>query len=435
MLQRFCDYINKQHLFSPEQEVLLAVSGGRDSVAMLHLMHRAGYSFAIAHCNFHLRPGDAERDQDFVRRLADTYGVPFHTIDFDTLSYASGHRLSVEEAARVLRYDYFDRLISTHGYNAVATAHHADDSVETFFLNLFRGTGIAGLHGIRPRSGHVVHPMLCFSRSDINRYIEANRLEYVDDYTNTQTKARRNRIRLQLMPLLRDIYPAVDQVMLGNIERLAETEQVFDSHIKALAARLIHPVKPSIPGLQLPMWAISLDDIAALEPQRTLLFELLRPFGFNASTVDDLLSLMPEPRTGSLFQSPTHKMVVDRDRLLVAAETSVAPPLLRHSILPPTRFALPSSPSTIVVDADAVRQPLSLRLWEPGDRFMPFGMNQFRLVSDYLSDIKLNRIEKAYLHLLVDADGRVVWVVGLRADNRFRITATTRRLLEISVVQ
>ena len=258
MLQRFTEYIQQQHLLSHGQEVLLAVSGGRDSVAMVDLFRRAGYPFAIAHCNFHLRPGDCDRDQLFVRRLAERLGVEFHTVDFDTRTIAAATGESIEEAARRLRYEYFAHLLSpsTPCTPVLATAHHRDDSIETFFRNLFRGTGIAGLHGIRPNSElrikneeiRIVRPMLCFSRAEIDRYVEENHLEYVEDYTNAELDARRNAIRLRLMPLLRELYPSVDDTMAANIERLHDTELIYKEYIEKLRSTLLTRSQSSVPN-------------------------------------------------------------------------------------------------------------------------------------------------------------------------------------------
>lgn len=428
MLQRFKDYICKQHLFSPTDEVLLAVSGGRDSVALMHLMQSAGFRYAVAHCNFHLRPGDCDRDQEFVCALAKEYGVPFFSTDFDTHAFALQTGASIEEAARKLRYDYFHRLCLQHGFACVATAHHRDDSVETFFLNLFRGTGIAGLHGIRPRSGEVVHPMLCFSREEINSYVSQHRLQYVEDSTNAELEARRNRIRLQLMPLLRQLYPSVDVTMEANIERFFEAEQVYANHVESIREKLVcrdadiaHAVR------------ISIADIEQLSPRRTLLFELLRPYGFNSSVVDSILALSA-PATGRCFLSPTHRLVVDRGSLLIAPQTQSEPPTVSFEHIPLSEVAsLQVSSDVALLDADSLHEPLLLRRWQPADRFYPFGMNHSRLVSDFLKDLKLSVVEKEQAYMLVDADGRIVWVVGYRPDNRFRVTDRTETVLRVTL--
>ena len=440
MLNRLERYILEQHLFPNGQEVLLAVSGGRDSVAMAHLMHRLGVPFAIAHCNFHLRPGDCDRDEAFVRRLAESMGVKIHTAHFDTLSYAHNGGYSVEEAARLLRYDFFARLCASEGYACVATAHHRDDSIETFFLNLFRGTGIAGLHGIRPTSQLninntlllVVRPMLCFSRAEIDGYIASEGLEYVEDSTNAETDVRRNRIRLQLMPLLRELYPSVDATMEANIGRLQDTEKVYRLYIEELRQRLVQPYRSAVPTLAVPMYVIALDEIRQLDPQRTLLFELLRPFGFNAAVVDDILASL-DGRAGALFRSPSHNATLTRTHLQVVSNGVSPTPSVDTAVLegPFDRASLKTGNTTLMVDADTVAEPLTLRQWSDGDRFVPFGMEHSRLVSDFLTDLHLSRLEKEHVWLLEDANGQIIWVVGLRADNQFRITAATRRALRI----
>ena len=393
-LPLFKQYVDEQHLFPQGQRVLLAVSGGRDSMCLAHLMAQAGLPFAIAHCNFHLRPGDCDRDQQLVARTAEALGVPFHTADFDTRAEADATGESIEEAARRLRYAFFSDLCASHGYPCVATAHHRDDSVETFFLNLFRGTGIDGLHGIRPLSTQtirqsdsqtitVARPLLPFSRVDIDAYIEANGIAYADDSTNAGLEARRNRIRHRLMPLLRELYPSVDDTMQANIERLTDVGQVYHRYVDDLRARVIHKYESRLPSLPVDIQAISLADIKALEPQRTLLFELLRPYGFNAATVDDILAARG---TGRLFYSMTHVAELHRGQLLIAEQFQLS----------------------------TFNSQLSTRPWRPGDRFRPKGMQGTRLVSDFLKDLHLSRIERQYVMVSVDADGVIRSVIGLR---------------------
>ena len=447
MLARFKDYIAQQHLFPQGGEVLLAVSGGRDSVCMVRLAHLAGLRFAIAHCNFHLRPGDCDRDQRFVANLAQQLRVPFHTADFDTRDYAAAHGQSIEEAARQLRYAFFADLCRRHRYCCVATAHHADDSIETFFLNLFRGTGLSGLHGIRPVSYHsdlrVVHPLLPFSRAEIDAYVKANGIAFVDDVTNAQLEARRNRIRLQLVPLLRQLYPAVDSTMQANMERLCDAEVLLADHVASLRTALLQPVEPVVPTTPGGMLAVDLAGLQrAVEPfvrrpsaQRTLLFELLRPYGFNATQVDDLLSLLAKPRVGAQFDTATHSAVVDRGRLLLAPRAAVAEPRIVVEPVPAADLQCPDlGRKAILVDADRVAEPLALRPWHAADRFCPFGMqDRSRLVSDLLKDMHVSVLEKNNVFVLCDARGRIVWVVGLRADNRFRVDASTARVLRLAL--
>ena len=443
MLDRFRQYNNQQHLVPDGAEVLLAVSGGRDSVAMADLASRTGLRFAIAHCNFNLRPGDCDRDQHFVMQLAEGYGVPFFTTSFDTRAYAVEKGLSVEEAARELRYSWFARLCRDNDYACVATAHHRDDSVETFFLNLFRGTGIAGLHGIRPRSElavgglsmTVVRPMLCFSRADIDAYIAVRGLAYVEDHTNAELDARRNRIRHQLMPLLRELYPSVDTTMQANIERLSEAGQVFAGRVAELRQRLVKVYTPQLSTMPMTIEAIAVDDISALSPQRTLLFELLRPYGFNAATVDDMLQAIADGHSGRLFLSPTHQAELHRGQLLLAPNAVPREPRLAvdNDAAVPSSFAGIDPSCTLWVDAEAVKGGLKLRRWQEGDRFRPFGMKGTRLVSDFLKDSGLSLIERGHVFLLTDSTDTPLWLVGLRADDRFRITEATRKALRVDL--
>ena len=464
MLQRFTDFAAQQHLFPSGQTVLLAVSGGRDSVVMTHLVHSAGIPFEIAHCNFHLRPGDCDRDEAFVRQLAASYGVPCHVASFDTRAVAAATGESIEEAARRLRYQFFAQLLSTANYQLpttnyplptiVATAHHRDDSIETFFLNLFRGTGIAGLHGIRPIShfslptshfplptshfslptSHltVVRPLLCFSRADIDAYVQQHGLEYVEDHTNGELDARRNRIRHQLMPLLRELYPSVDDTMQANIERLHDTELIYRAYIDELRATLLQPCPSRLPYLDLPMQALNLSSLSTLHsPLSTLLYELLQPYGFSAAVSADIAAAIPDAHTGSRFLSPTHEAVIDRGRLVIAPQLPVTAPAIHTASAPLTTDHC--SLTTVHLDASLVSLPLTVRPWQTGDRFHPFGMRGSRLVSDFLKDEKLNLIEKRHVHVAVDADGRIVWVIGLRLDNRFRLSETTTQALRLSV--
>ncbi len=400
MLARFKRYISEQHLIPDGATVLLAVSGGRDSVAMADLFRRAGIPFEIAHCNFNLRPGDCDRDEAFVRQLADSYGVTCHVARFDTRAFAAEHGMSIEEAARHLRYNYFAQLLLA----PLATAHHADDSIETFFLNLFRGTGLHGLHGLRPISHlstlksqplTVVRPLLCFSRADIDAYVRERGLHYVEDCTNAQLDARRNRIRHQLMPLLRELYPSVDATMLANIERLHDTEQLLDTYIDQLRQQLIKPYRSILPTEHYhlpPIDALDLTQLSALNSQLSPLFELLRPYAFNASTVEDILNSSNQAGkqsgnpTGRLFYSPTHVAELHRGQLLLAP-------------LPNSKFKIQNS---------------SIRPWRSGDRFRPKGMRGTRLVSDFLKDLHLSRIEKHYVLVRVDANDRILAVVGFR---------------------
>lgn len=426
MIERFRQFAAEQHLFPDEGKVLLAVSGGRDSVCMAHLMHCSGRPFAIAHCNFHLRPGDCDRDELFVRRLAKSYQVPYFSVDFDTEDFAKYNGMGIEEAARVLRYRWFAAVCQEQGYSCVAVAHHRDDSAETLFLNLFRGTGIAGMHGIRPQTVlydvRVVRPMLCFSRNDIDNYVGRQGLEYVEDATNSELKARRNRIRNELMPRLRVFYPSIDKTLASDIRHFNDAEQIYDNYISLMRGQLVKPLPRRVPTMPAQTVGICIDDIP--QPRATILFELLRPYGVGEKTVNRILS--GNLRTGACFHTPTHDVVFDRGTLVLGELAEPVEPVLSFA---EERFS--NGKPGIFVDADCIKMPCTLRLWKAGDRIYPFGFNHSRKVSDVLKDLKLSLYDKRYVWVLVDAEDRIVWIVGLVGDQRFHASSRTTRVLHI----
>jgi len=440
MLDTFVNHIRRQHLFPTGQEVLLAVSGGIDSVVLAHLMHSAAFSFAIAHCNFRLRPGDCDRDEAFVRALAASYGVPFHVVQFDTAAHAAAHGLGIEDAARRLRYDWFFSLCRDHGYPAILTAHHADDVAETFFLNLLRGTGLAGLHGILPvteRGGvALVRPLLPFSRADIEAYAARQGLTHVDDATNASLLYRRNQVRHRLMPLLRELTPAADASLRHTVANLQSSERLYRHLLEPVRARYL--VAGPDGTLRLALDALLADFPADLHAQ--LLFELLHPLGFTASQCANLLS---SPQSGARFLTATHEALLHRGTLLITENEN---PNSQFSILnsqfsilnypisslPPDFKSFPAT--TAFFDADTLRMPLSLRHWREGDRFQPLGMEHgTQLISDWFTDHHVALPDKRRQLLLVDADDTILWLVGRRTSHPHRITPATRRVLQVSV--
>ncbi len=438
MLQHFIAHVTQQHLFPTGKQVLLAVSGGIDSVVLAHLMHSARFPFAIAHCNFHLRPDDCDRDEAFVRQLASRYHVPIHVAQFDTLAHARLHRLSVEDAARQLRYDWFRQLCSLHGYPAILTAHHRDDSAETFFINLLRGTGLSGLHGILAVQGPVVRPLLPFSRAEIDRYALQQGLAHVEDITNASLLYRRNQVRHRLLPLLRQLQPSADQAVATTIANLQSVERLYSALLQPLRQQLVQPQPDGTVRVSL-----RFDSLGALLPNPTedlraqLLFELLRPYGFNAPTARDILACLTP---GRRFLSTSHCAYLDRAQLLLVPLGQPQPDAMPRL----TVAALPAAQSTIdyrhlpanqaLFDAATVHQPLTLRHWRPADRFQPLGMQQgSQLVSDFFSDHKYSPIDKQRQLLLVDADDTILWIVGRRTAHPCRVTPSSATLLLVTV--
>ena len=435
MLNRFVEHIAKEHLIAHGQQVLLAVSGGRDSVAMADLMVRAGYRCGLAHCNFNLRPGDCDRDEAFVCRLAVDLQLPFYIANFDTVEYATEHGLSVEEAARELRYAFFEEVRVQEGYDLIATAHHADDAIETFFINLIRGTGIAGLRGIPRRNGAIIRPMLPFSRKDIDDYIAERGLSFVEDYTNAQTLYLRNRIRHMLLPVIREISPSFDATMQDNMRNLDEACGIYRDAVDEVANRLLQPADDG--------YEIDIASLRSLSPLRTYLFELLRPFGFSSSVVNDIISSL-DAQSGKQFFSPTHRLLKDRERLFILPNkadeleeyvitkgiTSIEKPVaLMFDIVATDGKPIKLGKDEAWFDNDKLEYPLVLRHWHDGDRFTPFGMKGSRLLSDLFSDMKMNRAEKEKVWILCDANNEILWVVGIRASARCAVSKSTENVL------
>lgn len=439
MLEHFSSHIRQQHLFSPGQEVLLAVSGGIDSSVLAHLMRCAGVPFAMAHCNFHLRPGDCDRDEQFVRRLAQQYGVRLHVAQFDTLAYARQQGLCVEDAARRLRYGYFEQIRQQEGYAAIWVAHHRDDVAETFFINLLRGTGLAGLHGILPRQGFIVRPLLPFGRDEIEAYARAQGLVHVEDATNMQLDYKRNQVRHQLMPLLRTLQPAFDSTMQSTIAHLRSTERLY----QALLAPLRHRCMSATDGggavcdlraLSAALAELDLANDASAAQQA--LFELLREYGFGAAAA---ASIYAAKQSGKYFYSPSYQALLDRGRVLLrplgcaVSEEAEKTPRLALCQMPVSEFLydvrkLPTGMAAF--DADRLAPPLRLRRWRAGDRFQPLGMNRgTQLLSDYFSDHKYSRFDKEQQWLLVDARDVILWIVGVRTSHPSRITPATRQVM------
>lgn len=443
MLARFTSHIRQQHLLPPGQEVLLAISGGIDSSVLARLMHCAGIPFAMAHCNFHLRPGDCDRDEQFVRHLAAEYGVRIHVAQFDTQTYARQQGLCIEDAARRLRYSYFEQLRQQEGYAAVWVAHHRDDSAETFFINLLRGTGLAGLHGILPQQGFVVRPLLPFGRDEIEAYAHAHQVAYVEDATNQQLDYKRNSVRHQLLPLLRSMQPAFDHTMQETMAHLRSTERLYQALLTPLRQRCLSATEDGGAVCDLQAMADVLDQLGLAEDEelrRQTLFELLRDYGFNAAAVADILAAQ---QSGKCFRSPRYVAVLNRGRLLLrpadtptAGETERQPRLVLQSV-PASEFTydlrrLPAGMAAF--DADCLQQPLRLRRWQTGDRFQPLGMEHgTQLVSDFFSDHKYSLFDKEKQWLLVDARDTILWIVGLRTSHPVRVTPATRQVLLVEV--
>ena len=418
-VQRF---IEQYDLLARSSKTLVALSGGADSVALLRILLSLGYACEAAHCNFGLRGKESDRDERFVRQLCDQLQVPLHVIHFDTAQVAAQQHISIEMAARKLRYGWFEDLRLQLNADAVAVAHHQDDSVETFLLNLLRGTGIHGLKGIRPKNGYIVRPLLCLNRQEIIDYLKELAQPYVTDSTNLQDEDTRNKIRLCLLPLMEEINPSVKNSILQTAKYLNDVSRVYDKGIEEGKSRVCIPGGIAIGALQ-------------KEPApEALLFEILRPLGFNPSqTADVFHSLQGTP--GRTFVSPSARLIKDRDFLFwESSREETGKPVLtlkEHDYTPD--FVIPRSKDIACLDAGKLHRPLTLRKWKQGDTFVPFGMKGTKKVSDYLTDRKFSLLQKERQWVLCSGDD-IVWLVGERSDNRFRVDENTRKVLCVRII-
>lgn len=419
------DYIARHQLLTPHAKVLVALSGGADSVALLRLLVQLGYDCEAAHCNFGLRGAESDRDEDFVRHLCAVLRVPLHVTRFHTRREAADLHISLEMAARKLRYEWFETVRDECAASAIAVAHHRDDSAETFLLNLLRGTGIKGLTGIRPRNGHIVRPLLCIGRQDIVHYLEQLHQPYVTDSTNLKDEYLRNKIRLHLLPLMQTIAPAARENILKTAAHLADASLIYQHAMDEARAQVMRDDGR----------ALHIPTLLQMPALATVLFECLHPLGFNESQVDDIFhSLQGQP--GKRFAAQEWQVVKDRECLLLEpkddAETVRPPRLEMRTVKLTPDFIIRPDRKTAYFDADKLTLPLSLRKVQTGDKFVPFGMKGQKKVSDYLTDRKMSVTQKERQWVLCSGDD-IAWLVGERSDNRFRIGPKTQKVTIVTV--
>ena len=441
LLDSFQRYIDENDLATHDDRILLTVSGGVDSMVMLSLFTRCGYRVGVAHCNFQLRGAESDEDEVLVEDEAKKHGAAFYNRRFETRAEMERTGESMEMAARRLRYAWFDALSREHGYTAIAIAHHADDSIETFFINLLRGTGLRGLTGISTQVGKVIRPLLFASRKEILEYAVQNRIPFREDSSNRSTKYLRNKIRLGLIPRIREINPKFTDLMRRNIERLTDTQLFID----AAVAHMREDVVTQADGIA----TIHVERIEAAYPRNFDVYELLSSqYGFKGDVCDALCRALSEAATGRRFYAREYVATVDRGRILVeriapgdACEVTVEQGTQRSycgnmvlyfeacDIDDIRAYDVPEQ--VALLDADLLRYPLRLRRWREGDTFIPFGMEGRKKVSDYLIDRKVSLPEKQRQFVLLSGD-EIVWLVGRRIDDRYRLTDRTENVLRIT---
>lgn len=441
-------------LSAANSRLLLGVSGGVDSVVLTDLLHRMGFLFTMAHANFQLRGEESGRDEKFVRSLSVTYGKELLVKHFDTQQYAADHTCAIQEAARELRYNWFSEIIrawqgTDEGLSKdtgvkcyMVTAHHADDNIETVLMHFFRGTGIQGLAGIQPelRSRRLIRPLLPFRKKELLAYAAEQGLDFVEDSSNASDKYTRNYFRNQLLPQIREVYPQADENLLHNIERFREVEMIYQQSVDRTLNDLLEPR-----GAE---WHVPVLKWKKASPLHTLTWELIRNFGFHAAQTEEVIRLL-DGDNGGFQASATHRIIRNRNWMIIAPNTpqtaqhiqveagqeqvlfGPGATLLLQTLTHSLTHSFTPSADEASLDAANIRFPLLLRKWKTGDYFYPLGMQKKKKVSKFLIDQKLSRTEKEQVWVL-ESDQRILWVIGYRIDHRFRVTDTTRQVLQLS---
>ena len=431
---RIQHFIEEKHLFTIQDKVLVALSGGADSVALFRVLVELGYSCECAHCNFHLRGEESNRDETFVRELCQSLDIPLHVVHFDTETYAKEKHLSIEMAARELRYEWFEKVRREIHAEVIAVAHHRDDSVETFLLNLIRGTGINGLKGIPVRNGLIVRPLLHTSKTDILDYLSHLKQDYVTDSTNLQDEYMRNKIRLNLIPLMETMNPSIAETIDETAQKLTEVADIYHQNRKtaiqdALQKTLERNIEEAEGRNCMDIETI-LSDIAPF----SLLHEWLAPKGFNATQINDIYFSLKQCQSGKRFASTEWELLRDRKELVLQRKNpdEKVPQIAQEIVEIDPEFILLKDKNMAFLDADKVILPLEIRRWQAGDKFCPLGMKGKKNVSDYLTDKKFTLFEKERQYVAC-SEGKIVWLVGERIDNRFKITESTKRALVLRI--
>lgn len=427
MWSKVSAYVKKHNLLDSNELYIVALSGGADSVALLLLLHEHGYRVHAAHCNFHLRGDESDRDEAFCVELCEHLGVELHRVHFDTQTYADLHKVSIEMAARELRYQWFEQLRKDIGAAGICVAHHRDDSVETVLLNLVRGTGLRGLCGIQPKNATILRPLLCVSRTEIEAFLNEKEQGYVTDSTNLDADVQRNVVRLQVFPLLQKLNPAVADNIQRTCENLMEAQNVLTGMLDNLNKSNI----------------LELSELSQYDSSEYFVFEWLKKCGFNGSQVTQLL----KAETGKIITSSTgYEALKDRDRIVV--EESLKPMkimripeegcyrLNESCQLKVQKSAVYVSKISHIATLDAAKVsfPLVVRRVEEGDWMQPYGMKGRKLLSDMMTDLKMNVFEKRRQLVVVDAQGNVLWLVGIRVDARVAVSASTADVMELRLV-
>jgi tRNA(Ile)-lysidine synthase len=441
MLEQFRNLIKEKRLIRKSARILLTVSGGIDSVVMLDLFIRSGYTCGIAHCNFGLRGDESDGDEDFVRQLAYQHGIKFHCKRFSTEEYAEEAKISIQMAARKLRYDWFEKIRLSHSYHLIATAHNQDDVIETFFINLIRGSGIRGLTGIKYKTGNIIRPLLFASRSQIEEYANVQELSFREDSSNASEKYTRNKIRHKILPLLESINPSFRSSIIETINKLGDTEDIYNFEVNRRKEEMVEENGDTV--------TINIEHLKDIPHRRTYLYEFLSEFQFTPRQIKDIDDAL-EAGSGKQFFSLTSRLVKDRSRLLITpieheehrkfyveegTDYIFEPVHLEFEVVKQqSTFQIPHDRYMACLDFDLLTFPLLIRKWQSGDYFHPLGMKHRKKLSDFLVDQKLSIVDKENLWLIINNED-IIWVINQRIDDRYKISEKTRKILKIKSVR
>ena len=443
MLDQFAAYINRYHLLTEGDKIILALSGGIDSMVLDDLLLKSKVDFVVAHCNFHLRGEESNGDERFVCEFAEKHSIQCFVKHFDTEQYAAKQGVSIEMAARDLRYAWFEELRQQLSYDKIAVAHHADDQAETFFINLLRGAGLRGLKGMQPQNGDIIRPLLWASREQIHQYAVENNITWREDHTNAETIYLRNKIRNQLLPAFDELHPEARQGLYKSMEHLSAENELYRELLKEKLSQIV-TCDDGVQKVKVP------EPVEGPTLSYQLLFEWLRNYGFNTDQCQFIYEAM-QTGIGNKYYSPTHQLVIGRNELQlteikpadneeiqieIGEEEITSPIHLRFSQFEKTEdFVIDKSSDVAQLDFDKIRFPLTLRHWQHGDRFHPLGMKSSKLLSDFFVDQKFTEWQKRNVFLLVSANGEILWVVGHRIDDRVKVTKDTKCVFRCELKQ
>lgn len=436
VLERLKGYIEKEHLMMPHDKILLTVSGGKDSMLMAHLFAKAGFRIAIAHCNFQLRGEDSELDEALVRKFAADNGIPIFVNQFDTKTYAKENQISIQMAARELRYRWFEQLRAELQFDRIAVAQHLNDHIETVLLNLSRGTGLQGLQGILPVRDRIIRPLLFLKASEIEYYVREYAIAYRDDQSNFSTKYARNKIRIDIIPHFKKLQPDFEQIFEQNITHFKESYQLLQQFVEPIRNKLFQNTGDG--------WVVRKEDLEEYLDNLPLLYELFSGFNFSKAVLSDLQQAWGR-ESGRIFQSDCYHMLLDRNELfikekefissdeaIITSETSTVEwkQYCFHAGVS-TELTITNSREIAKFDYDLLIFPLTIRSWKIGDSFYPLGMDGRKKLSDFFINKKISLFEKENIPIVVNGNGDILWLANYRMDNRYKITSNTKKVLTL----